>query len=62
MKQFKINYAYLIYMIEYSQHVQYWSIELGVGFPEHHNMHQCNDPIKEQSLVPHVRASLTKKC
>ena len=39
MKQFKTNYAYLIYMIEYSQHdtVQCQSIELGVGFPEHHN-------------------------
>ena len=26
----------------------------GCGFPEH-NIHQCNEQVKEQSLVPHVR-------
>ena len=47
--------VYLIYVIKYST---------GYGFPEHHNIHQlqCDEGIKEQNLVLHIRASLTNKC
>ena len=51
MKQFPINYAYLIYVIEYSKHVQRQSIELGVGFPEHHNISYSGKLSREKTFA-----------